>query len=353
MINDQFGITMGNSVIGVGATGNYSFDLTSRFPKWARSVRNGIGFADGTITLMGNYANLQHIFYHQLGAHIEEYESTATGVLTTWEGFIAEAILSGGNIQRRRAYTTVFNRVSVTHLGGSFVVDATDSQARYGVRETELDMTNFSLLDATAMTDRWLSSRTDAQIEAVGRDRTEKLELRISGYWATGNNRKVSHIFPPATSISDAIKFIITNYCEFLVVGDVQDDGRLVEGAVSGGAWDVISKLAQNGGNGNDVWTLSVEAGRRVCYRAVEVEPKYYLSADGNWNLRGGTSAHVSPRKVWPGVVRDMSYPIGHKGVGMLLDGRDFFADEIRVNESGLLDFRTASLTEANLMDFA
>lgn len=352
-MNDQFGLTMGNSVIGAGAVGNYSSELSAQSPKWSRSVRNEIGFADGTISLMGNYANLQHIFYHQLGAHIQEYESTATGVLTTWEGYVAEAILSGGNIQRRRAYANVFNRVAVNHIGGSFIVDATDSQARYGVRETALDMANFSLSDATAMANRWLSGHTDSPIEAVGRDRTAKLELRISGYWATGNNRQVDHTFPSGTSISDAIKFIINNYCEFLIVGDVQDDGRLVEGAVSGGAWDVIAQLAQNGGNGNDVWALSVEAGRRVCYRAVEVEPKYYLSADGNWNLRGGTSAHVSPRKVVPGVVRDMSYPIGHKGVGMLLDGRDFFADEIRINENGLLDFRTASLTEANLMEFA
>jgi hypothetical protein len=352
-MNDQFGLMLGNSVIGNGVVGNYSSELSAQSPKWSRSVRNGIGFADGTITLMGNYANLQHIFYHQLGAHIEEYESTATGVMTTWEGYVSEAILSGGNIQRRRAYENVLNRVSVTHLGGSFVVDSIDSQARYGVKETALDMANFSLSDATAMANRWLSGHTDAPIEAVGRDRTAHLELRVSGYWATGNNRQVSHAFPSGTSISDAIKFIVSNYCEFLIVGDVHDDGRLVEGAVSGGAWDVIAQLAQNGGNGNDVWALSVEAGRRVCYRAVEVEPIYYLSADGNWNLRGGTSAHVSPRKVLPGVVRDMSYPIGHRGVGMLLDGRDFFADEIRVNENGLLDFRTASLTEANLMEFA
>jgi hypothetical protein len=350
---NQFGLMLGNSVIGNGFVGNYSSELSAQSPKWSRSIRNGIGFADGTITLMGNYANLQHIFYHQLGAHIEEYESTAVGVVTTWEGYIAEAILSGGNIQRRRAYENVFNRVMVNHLGGTSVIDSIDSQARYGIREASLDMTNFSLSDATSMADRWLSGHTDAPIEAVGRDRTARLELRVNGYWRTGNNRNISHTFLPGTSIKVAIEFLVNSYCQFLVVGDVQDDGRLVEGAVSGGVWDVIAQLAQNGGNGNDVWALSVEAGRRVFYRPVSIEPRYYLSADGNWNLRGGTSAHVSPRKVTPGVVRDMSYPIGHKGVGMLLDGRDFFADEIRVNENGLLDFRTTSLTEANLMEFA
>lgn len=340
----------------------FQTSLTAQAKNWRRSIRLLGGMWRGSFRIEGELPDLLDWFYNRLGWHVEERSSGAV----TWEGMIYEMELSSAGVRRRRSLEDVANAVSVQwrdYAGRIGLVDwATQAQsiARYG-RKEQIGAAQISEGVADQLRDRLLTEhawpRTEALSVSAARDGKATLDVIVCGYVFTMNWRLI-----PLTAYTDGgatvgvstwVSELLSGYCDFVTARSLSSNAlstaKYVEGNVR--AWDFLTELVRLGDSSGDPWTLQVRQGRGVWYYALDPSPVYYLRQDGLYNQAGGRAAE-NPFAIWPGVIRDLQYPINRAEPGAFLQqARDIAVDEVEVSADGTLSMRASGDDSLNIMD--
>lgn len=175
----------------------------------------------------------------------------------------------------------------------------------------------------------------------------DALSVTCCGYIFTANWRFNTVADGQTGNASDWIANTVALDCQFLEAGDIKTNPFQVKrelGGIASRNWDVMSQVTSLG-DGSTPWRIYVGQGRLLHYQPVDITPRYYLRERGLYNQAGG-QVEISPWLVQPGVVRDISYPLGRgQPNGILSDARDFFIDEIEVS-AGKISFKPTVLGE-------
>lgn len=335
-------------------------DITHIAEAWQRSTRLQGGYWQGSFQVKGNLSDLQDWFYNRLGYHVEE----RAGGQVSWEGMIYELTLTYAGMQRRRSLNDMFNTVRAQYSPYSSQYDktpwttSTQSIARYGRKENLLSLGSTNEASATAQCASALAENAWPWPRPVsyGSPSEATLDVRACGYVFAANWRYVSQVWgwqdqTLEGNISDWIQTIAQeDLSEFLIIGawDTNTLQVLEYCETPIRCWDLFRDLTSLGDSSGNTWRLYVNTGRRLCYKQVDVVPRYYLRSGGIYNTAGG-DVSLSPYTVRPGVMRDVVYPVGRAERGSALsDARDILVDEVSVDGSGQLSLRTiyASATD-------
>ena len=151
---------------------------------------------------------------------------------------------------------------------------------------------------------------------------------------------------------SELISDIVTNDCEFLSVGRIDDNyvqvNRILQRDQRG--WDVMMDAVDLGDTSGNPYRLYVQNDRNVIYEQIDTAPRYYLRSGSVYDSIGAQVA-VDPRLVQPAVVRDMAYTMGRSEYGSWLsDARDIYVDEVQVDENDNLTMKTELYTEGDIL---
>lgn len=319
-------------------------DLTKDAIGWKRSIRNRGGYWQGEFTLMGELNDLARFFYEYLGYHLVE----KGGGAKTWEGMIYEMELSTGGASRRRSLDNLYNYVFTTYTDPSnnkvttTVAQNEFSIAKYGRREEQRILAGQA--DPVALTARnaFLAEYAFPTARCIGiTSRTGAPELRVTacGYIFTASWRFESVGDDSDDNLSGWISDIVDTDCEFLLPGHIETNTRQVRKETKityVRAWDVIQNLLDIGIP--DPISPSTVAyptrayvynDRRFNYEKISTAVNYYWR-NGMLRDTAGAPGSVNPWTVKPGVVRDLDYPVAKaEPSGWLLDGRDFFVEEV------------------------
>lgn len=357
------------TAIGARATvGN----LTKPLNDWRRSIRARGGFWLGSGMLTEGEAgiteaDLVKAFYRWLGGDLVE----RSGGRVTWDGLIYDLELEINGIRRRRSLDDLYNAVATTYetegeVYTSSYATVDQSIARYGRREELLTADNTPAATASAYRDTYLSRSAWPWARPVGVAKPDrsKLTVRACGYVFTAN-----WLF--AKQADDTTKNVSTWLSE--IVGTAEglssDHGGSVSGAgdcqfLSGGTietntlqrvatldteqrtWDLISDLAELGDSSGNPWAAWVDASRRLNYGALDLSVRYYLRGGELFDLLAGPRA-INPWQVRPGVVRDLSFVMGHAEYGsMLADARDLWVEEVEASADGRISLKPGMLED-------
>jgi len=338
-------------------------DISDIAVNWRRSTRMQGGFWQGSFQVSAPVADLFQWFYDFLGYHLEEQMAG----MISWEGMIYALELSYAGVRRRRTLEKLANAVVVRYTDASTdSVTATaystqdQSIARYGRREEGVTLGKATAAAAAAQRDSYLKENAwpwprpvSASQTAAGGKAT--LDVRVCGYAFTLNWKFVGASSAPGTTsdVSALISSILTDYSEFVTQFDIRSNTLQVRRttALDKRAWDLLQGLTALGDASGNPWQLLVEAGRRAVYQPIDVLPRYYLLRGGLYTSVGEGLA-AAPWLVRPAVVRDMQYPSSVSEPGSFLtDARDMLVEEVEVDGTGKLSFKTNIFSEAALLD--
>jgi hypothetical protein len=97
-------------------------------------------------------------------------------------------------------------------------------------------------------------------------------------------------------------------------------------------------------------WRAWVDIGRKLYFEPIDVTP-VYQERPGGLHLYNGEKVTV-PWLVRPGVVRDMTYPIGRDEPGSFLsDCRDTWIEEVEVSAKGELVLSPEAVDDVDVLE--
>lgn len=353
-------------------------DLTNAAPNWRRSHRSMGGPWQGSFTLQGSAAQLQHAFDTWLGFRLVE----RVAGLATWEGQIYELELTGHAMRRVRSLDLLANAARVQYITWAWtgtrwessefltpwLADAA-SVARYGRKEQTLT-TSCPLATAELIRNTLIRTNAWPWPRPIGStsDPALSLQVRVCGYVYTANWMFAHEYDYTDHNVSDWITSLVgTTFgltlnhggasatagdCQFLRTGRIQANTLQVTEAVTAQTrtWSLLSSLAGLGDASAIPWTLQVQPGRTVDYRPLSTTPRYYLRNGALYDKLAAPQP-VTPWKLKPGVIRDMTYPGTRAEPGSFLtDVRDSYVEEIEVTAEGNVILKTALYNQADLL---
>lgn len=336
--------------------------LTKDAQAWRRSIRLLGGMWRGSFRIEGDLPDLLDWFYNRLGWHVEE----RSGGATTWEGMIYEMELASAGVRRRRSLENVANAVSVQwkdyagRIGLRIFQEAAQSIQRYGRKEL-IGAAQINEWTADILRERLLTEqawpRTEALSVGANRDGKATLDVIVCGYVFTLNWRYI-----PMTAYTDGgatsevttwLTELLGTYADWVTPRSLSSNGLSTAKYIDGNVrlLDYLTELVRLGDANGDPWTFQVRQGQGAWYYKLNPAPTYWLRQDGLYNQAGGR-ANENPFTVWPGVIRDLQYPINRSEPGAFLQqARDIAVDEVEVSADGALSMRASGDDSLNIMD--
>ena len=339
---------------------------------WKRSIRGMGGFWQGSFTMPIKFsADYLSMFHELLGFHLEERSAGGT----TWQGLIYELEIEQNGIRRRRSLDLMSNAIDVTYsLAGEttdlgFLTEAR-SIDRYGRREERLSFDGISSTTATGLRARFLAESCWPWARPIGLGPVAEssLSVKVCGYVFTANWMFVKAGDGTEQDIDHWIESIVgtaeglssdhggsvsgAGDCQFLQVGNLRSNTlealEFVESDIR--AWSQLVELAGLGDSNGDPWLVWVGLDRLVYYDQADLDPRYLLAEGVLYDL-SINRGRLDPWGLWPGVARDLSYPIaGTESGSMFNDPRDLWIDEIEVSADGTFSIKTALFDESEIL---
>jgi hypothetical protein len=339
-----------------------SGDIAGVVTGWERASRLMGGYWMGSFSVSAlTRLELERWFDQLLGWHIEESVSGDV----TWEGQVYELdyVLNGRRERRTlERYKNIFlaNRTRTNYIDANDEPQYTDwaeqaqSVARYGYVEEMFDLDGYDTSAAEAKRATELKRRAWPWRHAVslsdGLGGPPKLDVRVWGYCHTGNFRFISTDDEGTGNLSDWMSSIFTTDLQYLTPGKVQANTVQITRKLNTymRAWDQVVELCSVGDASGNPYRAWVSPGRYVHYAAIDPAVRY-LWKDGQ--ILDLNRQPVHPRRVLPGVVRDLDAPQGRTEPGSFLtDSRDSLVEEVRVDEDGRLHLRNTAYNDADVL---
>lgn len=253
-------------------------------------------------------------FENRLGCRIEQ---TAEGSIA-WQGIVWEEDLSLDGAKYRRSLGEMYNAVKVKFSDEDGEPQETawftddESIDRYFRRELIIPLNDVSQAEAEAEAAGTLTEtaypwpwplRFDRRLE-------DRVEVTAAGDVFTANNRYVSAATLDGNTgnISDFVKKIVENDCDFLQVGRITTNTLQSKRSlkINMRAWDALHHLALIG-DGNQPWRVWIDLEGHVNYGPADNTP--YLEWHGR---ERGLVDRVGDRSPWAissWVIRDKTRP--------------------------------------------
>jgi hypothetical protein len=338
---------------------------------WKRSIRDKGGFWQASLPLDGSLADLTNAYYTWLGGHLLEKSAGDT----TWEGMVYELELVHHGTRRRRTLDTMYNAVEVVYSADGEVTTtgySTQAQsiARYGRRETQLSMDNVPVATAQGMRSTYLARHAWPwpRPMSISLDGETRLEILVAGYVFTANWMYAQAADDSEGNVEAWIEDLVgtaeglssdhggsvsgAGDCQFLSTGNLATNTLQVTREIPSEirTWSLIEDLVELGDSGGDPWRAWVDAGRELHYQEIDLAPRYYLRGGDLYDIME-FNTQISPWKVRPGVVRDLTYPVSRAERGSMLDdARDLYVSEVEVSASGGLSLKAGELDEVEII---
>jgi hypothetical protein len=337
----------------------FARDISNDATGWRRSIRRDGGYWQGSFKLTGDFSDLHTFFYQYLGGHLEEKSNG----FVTWEGLLYEMELSVGGVTRRRSLDLLYNKVTTRYINednenitGTPASNAT-SIAKYSTREELLLLDGYTETAANTRRDTFLNEHCYPWARAVGAGLgggEATLNVVAAGYALTTNWQYAGTAVADGgtVNLSDYMGTIVAAHCPLVYTGGIAANTLQVVKTtnVPARAWDLMMDLVDLGGTVGAPYRAYVGNGRRFYYEQIGTAPEYYLRNGGLYGSPGGR-VEADPWAVQPAVVRDMSWPVSAYDKGSwLLDGRDFYIEEVEVSDPGVLVLKTDLFEESEIL---
>lgn len=245
--------------------------------------------------------------------------------------------------------TAQFRYESVTGLDGNQGVQSyTDESGAPTFTDSGQDFNEWKTTSGNSRYSIWVRNSDGSMSWAYLGDVASATEIRVyqdkarttTGWNNTDPTGKTPSSYNIYGPVSEWIKDIIANDCEFLLPGRISENLLQThqETSIPRRAWDIMSQLTDLGDDDGTPYWINVDLDGRVNYEPIPTTPRYFLR-DGKLFSSSGGAVEINPWQVRPGVIRDMSYPFRQTEYNpWLSDVRDFYVSEVEVGvDTGLL----------------
>lgn len=283
------------------------------------------GYLSAAFSISGPLVDLEDWFVYGLGRDVTMLNPALE---TCWNGFVNQIAINAGSLAVTRGplASGVVNRTFATYslrittvnppvvIPGCITTIAqdTDSQARWGIWQAQLDVGETTDTDADQARDTFLQDRkepeTSEQISIGGGSSEAKVSVECLGYGAWLAAYPYTETGGATITVTTKILSVLANDPNNIISADYSYVGTnpllapQYENSNTS-AWDMIKSLAALGDAGNNRWLFGIYNDQRAYYEQMPSTPTYQHRITGRDQgiQKYGTGIIVDPWDIKPG----------------------------------------------------